>query len=185
MSGPPRDWLTNISETEPARLVLRPAANNASSIYSRKPTSKLNKKETESLRQQEVDAKDKVISSRPSLRKPGNVRAALLQQEMKLGSNLAMNASCSSDASSSDSSHSRASSGKLVGRRIGVVQGRRRQCSSKAESMECVLGTEKVETSSEDSGAVESIDGLEGKKRCSWVTPNAGAFLCLNVSSSS
>ncbi|PKI40820.1 uncharacterized protein LOC116199468 [Punica granatum] len=181
MSGPPRVRSTNIAEAEPPRPVLRPAGNNAPSINSRKPASKPSKKSAEKPQQQEPDAKDKKVISSPSgPRKLGSVRAVLQQQEMKVGSNLAMNASCSSDASSSDSSHSRASSGKLVRRNSGIVSVRRKQCSPKAESVDCVVGLEKVEAAPEDCGGVESIDGLEGKKRCPWVTansdPNYAAF---------
>ncbi|OWM69569.1 hypothetical protein CDL15_Pgr014030 [Punica granatum] len=177
MSGPPRVRSTNIAEAEPPRPVLRPAGNNAPSINSRKPASKPSKKSAEKPQQQEPDAKDKKVISSPSgPRKLGSVRAVLQQQEMKVGSNLAMNASCSSDASSSDSSHSRASSGKLVRRNSGIVSVRRKQCSPKAESVDCVVGLEKVEAAPEDCGGVESIDGLEGKKRCPWVTANSGAL---------
>ncbi|KAK4761057.1 hypothetical protein SAY87_005950 [Trapa incisa] len=171
MSGPPRVRSMNTSEAEPLRLVLRPAANNALSANSRKPTSKPNK-EAEKPQDQELSAKDKKIAlSHQGPRKSGTVKEVLQGREVKLGSNLAMNASCSSDASSSDSLHSRASSRKLVGKRSGIVS-RRKQCSSDSESIDFAMGTQKGKTGSEDGGAAESVDGLKDKKRCSWVTPN-------------
>ncbi|AES86444.2 putative DNA-3-methyladenine glycosylase I [Medicago truncatula] len=78
--------------------------------------------------------------------------------------NMSMNASCSSDASSTDSSacSSGASSSGKVARRVG-----KKQVGAKVEkvSIDAVVAVPApVE--------VESIDGLEGKKRCAWVTPN-------------
>jgi len=83
--------------------------------------------------------------------------------------NLSMNASCSSDASSTDSSacSSGASSSGKVARRVG-----KKQVGAKIEkvSVDAVVA---VPVAVE----VESMDGLEGKKRCAWVTPNTGIFI--------
>ncbi|CAL5373283.1 unnamed protein product [Camellia sinensis] len=77
------------------------------------------------------------------------------QDQKLLKSNLSLNASCSSDASS-DSSHSRASTGRI--RRRTPTPIRRKQCGSKMEKVE--------------SGSVDSVDTSPAKKRCAWVTPN-------------
>ncbi|CAL5327574.1 unnamed protein product [Camellia sinensis] len=78
-----------------------------------------------------------------------------LGDQKLLKSNLSLNASCSSDASS-DSSHSRASTGRI--RRRTPTPIRRKQCGSKMEKVE--------------SGSVDSVDTSPAKKRCAWVTPN-------------
>ncbi|KAK4765476.1 hypothetical protein SAY86_026566 [Trapa natans] len=180
MSGSPRVRSMNTEEAEPLRPVLRPAANNALSANARKLASKPNK-DAEKPQDQELSAKDKkVVLSRQGPRKLGTVNEVLQGREVKLGSNLAMNASCSSDASSSDSLRSRAPSGKLVGKRVGKrggIASRRKQCSSDSESIDFAMRTEKSKTGSEDGGTAESVDGLKGKKRCSWVTPNTGESL--------
>ncbi|KAF5957209.1 hypothetical protein HYC85_004434 [Camellia sinensis] len=77
------------------------------------------------------------------------------QDQKLLKSNLSLNASCSSDASS-DSSHSRASTGRIRRRTLTPI--RRKQCGSKMEKVE--------------SGSVDSVDTSPAKKRCAWVTPN-------------
>ncbi|KAK7255113.1 hypothetical protein RIF29_28516 [Crotalaria pallida] len=79
--------------------------------------------------------------------------------------NLSMNASCSSDASSTDdsSTHSGASSsGKVARRRVSTVLVRKKVEKVRSGN---VGGTNTVVEA-------DSIDSLEDKKRCAWVTPN-------------
>lgn len=166
MSCSARVRSANVAEPETPRPVLRPAGNNAPSINTQKPTLKPIKKTAEKP-QLGSETMDKKVFATPE-QKLGTVRTMLRQQEMKKGPNSAMNGSWSSDASSSDSFHSRASSRRFAGKRIGGVSIRKNQGSPKAESGD-FMGK-----GNEDSGVVESI---EGKKRCSWVTPNTGTFL--------
>ncbi|GJW73089.1 DNA glycosylase superfamily protein [Tanacetum coccineum] len=78
---------------------------------------------------------------------------------------VSMNASCSSDASS-DSSHSRVSSGKFSRR---SVTPKRSAVGLRSGCAKSVAKLEKVESD----GLMEvSPDGLSGRKRCAWVTAN-------------
>ena len=88
----------------------------------------------------------------------------LHQHEHLLHSNLSLNASCSSDAST-DSFHSRASTGRLT--RSNSLGTRRKPYASKPRSVISDGGLESPLPS----------DGSQPKKSCAWVTPNAGAFL--------
>lgn len=77
--------------------------------------------------------------------------------------NVSMNASCSSDASSTDSSTY--SSGASSSGKVALARHlRKKPIGSKIGK----LGTDAVVAPVE----VDSSDGLEGKKRCTWVTPN-------------
>ena len=83
-----------------------------------------------------------------------------------------MNVSCSSDASSTDSStYSRASSSGKVVKRVSLPV---RKKQSKTEKVENV-GTDIVAAT--DTLVADSADSLEGKKRCAWITPNTGILL--------
>lgn len=181
MSGYPRVKPANQAESE-VRPVLGPAGNNKerSVMELRKPVVKpkivVNKA-------QEIDEKKAPVvvgDLSPSPKKkfacsaPALMRHQSQQQEHKsflLRSNLSMNASCSSDAST-DSSHSRASTGRISRRSLTPTRIRRKpQCGTK---------TEKVEKLEKISGEVESVamlgagDDSVAKKRCAWVTPNTG-----------
>lgn len=84
-----------------------------------------------------------------------------------LKSNYSLNASCSSDAST-DSSQSRASTGRIRRRSVvATTRIRRTHSSPKSEKSDKVSG----DTES-DTGSVASADGFPAKKRCAWVTPN-------------
>ncbi|MCD7458542.1 hypothetical protein HAX54_038554 [Datura stramonium] len=92
--------------------------------------------------------------ARPVLGPAGN--KAQRRQE-SLYSNISLSASCSSDAST-DSFHSSASTGRIY--RMNSASSRRKQLVTKSKKI--------VSDDISDS----SIDGLQSKKRCAWVTPN-------------
>ncbi|KAG8379715.1 hypothetical protein BUALT_Bualt07G0118000 [Buddleja alternifolia] len=167
----------NFSEPD-ARPVLGPAGNKARSVELRKPILKPRSEKT--LMPLDVDeAKGKKspaaalqspemkLEKTPSpvgFRKNGISAASFLRQRQP---NLSMNASCSSDAST-DSTHSRASTGR-INRRVGVVTQplrRKQQCSSNGERMEGNGKSVGVE------GEGVTADGAVVKKRCAWVTSN-------------
>ena len=96
-----------------------------------------------------------------------SVSLLLPRHEQLLHSNLSLNASCSSDAST-DSFHSRASTGRLT--RSYSLGSRRKPYVSKPRSVA-------------SDGVLESpTDGSQSNKRCAWVTPNTGLFLFLAFS---
>lgn len=160
MSGAPRVRSMNVADSE-VRPVLGPAGNKARSLNARKPVSKPLRKADKSS--EEVLAEDKKVSPSSTVAASSppfhsvTVSSVLRRQEHLLHSNLSLNASCSSDASS-DSFQSRASTGRLT--RTSSVTSRRKQYGSKARSVasDGILDTPQ--------------DASPGKKRCAWVTPN-------------
>ncbi|KAA8541995.1 hypothetical protein F0562_023147 [Nyssa sinensis] len=165
MSGPPRVKSMNCTDSE-SRPVLGPAGNKARSIDMRKPVSKPQRKIEKPQEIDESKAKKApslpITNLSPSPSPPHciTVPSILKQQDHRLlKSNLSLNASCSSDASS-DSSHSRASTGRISRRSVTPI--RRKQCASKTEKI--VTDTDSVSAASADTSLV--------KKRCAWVTPN-------------
>lgn len=95
--------------------------------------------------------------------------SAISNQERLLRSKYSMNASCSSDASS-ESFHSRASTGRITRSSSGVGS-RRRPCSLKRS----------FSGSADVSGSLGD-DVSPTIKRCVWVTPNTGMLaFCLNI----
>ncbi|KAJ7962755.1 putative DNA-3-methyladenine glycosylase [Quillaja saponaria] len=166
MSGPPRVRSMNISDTE-SRPVLVPAGNKARTTETRKPASKPVKKTEKAL--QEIESKEKKPISH-SISQCVSVATILRQQDhCQALRSFSMNASCSSDASSTDSStHSRASSSGRMVRRVGVPI-RKKSSSSKKEKVEKV-GADNA--TAPDTVLKDSSDILEVKKRCAWVTPN-------------
>ncbi|KAF8400522.1 hypothetical protein HHK36_013821 [Tetracentron sinense] len=160
MSGGPRVRSMNVADSE-VRPVLGPAGNKARSLGTQKPASKpLRKVE----KMAEVAAEEKkappspVAASSPPLHSV-SIPTILRRQEQLLQSNLSLNASCSSDASS-DSFHSRASTGKIS--RTSSTASRRKQYASKSEKVV------------PDSVSASPPDTSQAKKKCSWVTPNTG-----------
>ncbi|KAJ8634793.1 hypothetical protein MRB53_009060 [Persea americana] len=161
MSGAPRVRSLNVADAE-TRPVLGPAGNKTGSIVARKPVSKPSRK-VEKAAEAAVTAEEKkkapppaaaaVASSPPSCL---SVPSVLRRQEQLLHSNLSLNGSCSSDASS-DSVQSRASTGRIMRTSSGR---RRKQCVSKSEK------------AGSDSVSVSSQEGVQTKKRCAWVTSN-------------
>ncbi|RDY06456.1 guaA, partial [Mucuna pruriens] len=163
MSRAPRLRSMNVADSE-ARPVLGPAGNKTGSLSSKKPASKPLMKVDKLLDEVASSFKDKkphqvlssVVTSSPQSHS-ASVSSVLRRHELLLHSNLSLNASCSSDAST-DSFHSRASTGRLT--RSYSVGSRRKLYVSKPRSIA-------------SDGVLESPpDGSQSKKRCAWVTPN-------------
>lgn len=176
MSGGPRVKLTNNADSQ-VRSVLGPAGNKARSIELRKPAEKPvqtnNKPENEEPKGKKFQGTDSLPQSRSPVavsKKCGAVTSILKQQQdhrpLLMRPNLSLNASCSSDAST-DSSHSRASTGKLSrGSSVTPTAGRRKQCSPK------VVKSEKIGKVVGDGESLSPGDASVIKKKCAWVTPN-------------
>lgn len=172
----------NFAEAE-ARPVLGPAGNKTRSVELRKPVVKPKIENTQKPpatgeangNKSPVALKSpgrtaEKIPSPVGSRKSGGGAASILRQRQP---NLSMNASCSSDAST-ESSHSRASTGRLSRRNSGPTLRRKPQCSSRGEKFEMVEGyVRSVGSESDDA----SLDGSLVKKRCAWVTSNTGTLL--------
>ncbi|KAJ7979609.1 Methyladenine glycosylase [Quillaja saponaria] len=161
MSGAPRVRSMNVTDSE-ARHVLGPAGNKTEARSAQKPASKPLRK-TDKSRDGLASAKEKkshhssvLFASSPQLHS-ANVPSILRRHEKLLHSNLSLNASCSSDAST-DSFHSRASTGRLT--RSNNLGSRRKQYATKSKSVVSDVGLE------------STPDGSQSKKRCAWVTPN-------------
>ncbi|XP_062078425.1 uncharacterized protein LOC133782953 [Humulus lupulus] len=164
MSGAPRVRSMNVADSE-SRAVLGPAGNKAGPWSARKPTSKtlrkVDKSPEEATLAEEKKARQMSSSSTTTSPQPhahsSSVPSVLRRHEQLLHSNLSLNASCSSDAST-DSFHSRASTGRLT--RSYSTGSRRKQYLSRTRSVA-------------SDGGLESLPGdSQHKKRCSWVTPN-------------
>ncbi|XVF35558.1 hypothetical protein REPUB_Repub18cG0156100 [Reevesia pubescens] len=160
MSGAPRLRSMNVADSE-ARPVLGPAGNKAGSLSARKPVSKPLRKVEKSPDVTVAEEKKPLPSSTVNSLSPKthsvSVPSVLRRHEQLLHSNLSLNASCSSDAST-DSFHSRASTGRLI--RSNSVGNRRKPYASKPRSVVS------------DGGLDSPPDGSHQKKRCAWVTPN-------------
>ncbi|CAI9113874.1 OLC1v1014568C1 [Oldenlandia corymbosa var. corymbosa] len=176
MSGALRS--VNQAETE-VRPVLGPAGNNKSRSAFEPLRKPLGKPKVVSVNKtKDVDGKKSPVvtpdSSPSPKKKTGSAVATVMRQqkrqEVKLFSNLSMNASCSSDAST-DSSQSRASTGRISLRSVRPTPIRRKsQCGLKTEKVEKF---EKFGCELESPAAGEYADDfLVAKKRCAWVTPN-------------
>nr|DAD45262.1 TPA_asm: hypothetical protein HUJ06_003492 [Nelumbo nucifera] len=165
MSGAPRVRSINVADSE-ARPVLGPAGNKTRSLVTRKPASKPLRKveKTPEAVDEEKKAPSSPVAASPPKLQPVSVPSILRRHEF-LHSNLSLNASCSSDASS-DSVYSRASTGRLI--RTRSTPSRRKYSISRPEKV--------VPDSASDS----SPDSIETKKRCAWVTPNTGMYLVLS-----
>ncbi|XP_021277201.1 uncharacterized protein LOC110411392 [Herrania umbratica] len=161
MSGAPRLRSMNVADSE-ARPVLGPAGNKAGSLSARKPASKPLRKVEKSPVEVTVAEEKKAfppstVNSLSPKTHSVSVPSVLRRHEQLLHSNLSLNASCSSDAST-DSFHSRASTGRLI--RSNSVGSRRKPYASKPRSVVS------------DGGLDSPPDGSHQKKRCAWVTPN-------------
>ncbi|TKY73119.1 GMP synthase of glutamine-hydrolyzing [Spatholobus suberectus] len=170
MSGTPRLRSMNVADSE-ARPVLGPAGNKTGSLSSRKPASKPLRK-VDKLLDEVASVKEKkphqvlssVVTSSPQSHS-SSVSSVLRRHEQLLHSNLSLNASCSSDAST-DSFHSRASTGRLT--RSYSVGSRRKPYMSKPRS----VASDGMLESPPDGMLESPPDGSQCKKRCAWVTPN-------------
>ncbi|KAK8991681.1 hypothetical protein V6N11_062682 [Hibiscus sabdariffa] len=162
MSGAPRLRSMNTTDSE-ARSVLGPAGNKAGSLSARKPASKpLRKIEKCPAEATLPEEKNGLPSPKANALSPKShsvsVPSVLRRHEQLLHSNLSLNASCSSDAST-DSFHSRASTGgRLV--RSNSVGTRRKPYLSSPRSVVS------------EGGLDSPPDGSHQRKRCAWVTPN-------------
>lgn len=161
MSGGPRVRSMNFSDSE-QRPVLVPAGNKARAVETRKlaPTKPVRKVEKSPEIEANKDKKQAQLS--PPMRNLSDPTILRNHQLMMRGNLSSQNASCSSDASS-DSSHSRASTGKISRSSVPV---RRKQGATKLDKVDFKI--ERVEKVVGDDGL-----GLPLRKRCAWVTPNA------------
>lgn len=140
----------NLPDSDPLRPVLAPAGNTtAKPLDSRKQLLKAKKSPTLS----------------PVARDSSKLMPSILRKQQRLGSDkvfkcsVSMNASCSSDASS-DSTSSRASTGRILRRSVPNLRR---------------LSAPKL-----DGGNVE-VERSLAKKRCAWVTSNAGMLLIVTT----
>ncbi|KAI3686299.1 hypothetical protein L1987_79973 [Smallanthus sonchifolius] len=192
MSEPPRvvNSVMDCAVSE-SRPVLGPAGNKATSVVelrkpAAKPKSKVGKPEEVKKSPSPVTVTVNLPLHSKSITPPPS--SILRQKDSKpLKSNLPMNASCSSDASS-DSSHSRVSMGRISRRSVTPSPVRGRQSAvlktgklesalksvSKTGKIESFPRGEKVENVvvESDSCSEVSADGSPGRKRCAWVTAN-------------
>ncbi|CAL0325628.1 unnamed protein product [Lupinus luteus] len=165
MSGPPKLRAMNIASDSEARPVLVPSGNKTGPLSSRKTVSKPLRKPEKSTDDVALAKQKKpcelyslVTSSLPSPQPQFvNVPPTLRRHEQLLHSNLSMNASCSSDAST-DSFHCRTPTGRLSrSNSLGLT---RKRSVSKPRSVA-------------SDGVLEyPPDGLQSKRRCAWITPN-------------
>lgn len=167
MSGAPRLRSKDIADSE-SRPVLGPTGNNASPLGFQKSASKSLRKidgsPEEGKMSKEKGNHSSVVTNTSSPKLHSASAATMLRRHQQLlQSNLSLNASCSSDAST-DSFQSRASTGRLL--RSTSVGSRRKPNISKPRSVVS------------DGGLDFGLDsppplGLQIKK-CAWVTPNTG-----------
>ncbi|CAL9200719.1 unnamed protein product [Musa hybrid cultivar] len=166
MSGAPKVRSLNVADPE-ARPVLVPGGNKARSVAAaQKPTSKpLSKTEggAEVAAAEEKKKTSSPTADLPHFRSSLSASSALRRHEMLLPSNLSMNASCSSEAST-DSFCSRASTGRI---------GRARLISKRRQSVPRTGKiVTKVDKNISDDAAMPPLDLVQGKRKCAWVTPN-------------
>ncbi|KAL2464353.1 DNA glycosylase superfamily protein [Forsythia ovata] len=160
MSGAPRERSTNLADSQP-----RHAGNKAFRLKNaQKPVLKTLRKVEESIKDEGVELdKNKPISV-TKLSNPlhsVSVPSVLRRHELVLHSNLSLSASCSSDAST-DSFHSRASTGRMY--RTSSTSNWRKQLGSKAKIVV-------------PNGVPEPLpDDVQVKRRCAWVTANTDPF---------
>ncbi|KAK9080605.1 hypothetical protein SSX86_000363 [Deinandra increscens subsp. villosa] len=184
MSEPPRveNSVTDCDVSE-SRPVLGPAGNKTRSIAElRKPAAKPKSRvgKPEEVRKSPSPSPVTVTVNLPLHSKSTTPppSAILRHKDCKLlRSNLPMNASCSSDASS-DSSHSRVSIGKISRKQTAVSRTGRLEnglrTGSKTGRFESFRRGEKHENVVvESESCLEvSADSSPGRKRCAWVTAN-------------
>ncbi|KAJ8446578.1 hypothetical protein Cgig2_019731 [Carnegiea gigantea] len=172
MSGGPRVRSLNSPDSE-QRPVLVPAGNKArTTIEARKPAAiKPQRKAVEKSPEDKKQAQLSPGISPPmrNLSAPSILRNHQQHVNQLMRRNLSLNASCSSDASS-DSSQSRASTGKISRSSVPV---RRKPVGIKLDKGDVKIErVDKVEKIVNDDGQGAELDGIAMKKRCAWVTPN-------------
>jgi len=179
MSGGPRVRSINVGDSD-ERPVLVPGGNKARTVDTQKPTGKPHRKLDRSP-EMEANSKDKKQAQVSPAISPSvkNLSASsILRQHgnLLLRGNLSMNASCSSDASS-DSCHSRASTGRIT--RSSSLTSRRKQGASKLDKVvNKVERMEKVDKAVDEDRMMTEPDGPALKRRCAWVTSNTGICFC-------
>ncbi|XP_071693731.1 uncharacterized protein [Rutidosis leptorrhynchoides] len=161
-----------------SRPVLGPAGNKTrSAVELRKPAAK---PKVKLGRPEEI--KKSPSSVKLAVKLPLRSNSITSPPSSILKSNLSMNASCSSDASS-DSSQSRASTGKVSRRSLTPKQSVISRTGKSENALKTVTKIGKVETVSRggsidnngaesDSCLEASSDSTPGRKRCAWVTAN-------------
>lgn len=163
MSGAPKVKSMAVADSE-SRPVLGLTENKAKRTEGvRKTVSKsLGKAEKSSDEIKEViEEKNELSSPTSVVSLPHSLHSTnfpliIRRQDSLLHSSLSLSASCSSDAST-DSFHSRASTGRIF--RTSITASRRKQLASKAK----MVGS--------NGPSESSSNGLLSKKRCAWVTP--------------
>ncbi|CAI8601411.1 unnamed protein product [Vicia faba] len=153
MSGPPRVRSMNVTVGDSdSRPVLVPAGNKVCTVKKvKKPAPETEKKSSEAVMNSQCGLVTPVVLKRRESHRLVGMKT------------VSMNASCSSDASSTGSStysSGMSSTGKVV------RHGRKKQVGLKVDKVSIDAVAVPVE--------VDSRVGLEGKKRCAWVTPNTG-----------
>ncbi|CAM8925269.1 unnamed protein product [Rhodiola kirilowii] len=156
MSGAPKVRSMNVAESETRAGLGQNGNKLCRLLVSGKQTSKSVGKIN---RSPEGDKQEEKKAS-PSKK----MLSGISNQERLLRSNYSMNASCSSDASS-ESFHSRASTGRIT-RSSSSVGSRRKQCSLKRSF-----------SGSDNVSVLLGDDVSPTIKRCAWVTPNTGNLL--------
>lgn len=169
MSGGPRVRSLNSPDSE-QRPVLVPAGNKARiTVEARKPAVMI-KPQRKTVEKSPEDKKQTGFS--PPMRNlsaPSILRSQQQHVNQLMRGNLSLNASCSSDASS-DSSQSRASTGKISRCSVPV---RRKPVGIKLDKCDVKIErVDKVEKIVNEDGQAAQLDGIALKKRCAWVTPN-------------
>uniref|UniRef100_A0A7C9B0M1 DNA-3-methyladenine glycosylase I n=1 Tax=Opuntia streptacantha TaxID=393608 RepID=A0A7C9B0M1_OPUST len=168
MSGGPRVRSLNSPDSE-QRPVLVPAGNKARTVVeARKPAANKPLRKLEKSPEEKKQAQFSPGFSPPmrNLSAPSILRNHQQHLNQLMRGNLSLNASCSSDASS-DSSQSRASTGKISRSSVPV---RRKPMGIKLGKGHAKI--ERVEKVVSDDGQAAELDGIALKKRCAWVTPN-------------
>lgn len=173
MSGAPKVRSLNVADSQ-ARPVLVPGGNQARSVAAdQKPASKaLNKTESPEVATAENMKKKKKVASPiadlPLIRSSLSAPSVLRKHDWLLQSNLSMNASCSSDAST-DSFCSQASTGR-IGSRTNLMNNRKQSIPRTGKIVA------KAEKNTPDDVAMPIPDLGHGKSKCAWVTANTGDF---------
>ncbi|CAI0394744.1 unnamed protein product [Linum tenue] len=158
--GAPRVRSMNVADSDQTRPVFGPTGNNKSGALNARKPKPLPLSKVEKSPEEKKPTTAMYNSSSRSPKSHSLSAASLLRRhEQLLHSNLSMNASCSSDAST-DSFHSRASTGRLV---RSYSARSRRKAVSKPRSVASDSGLE----------SPTSPGGSQfNKKTCAWVTPN-------------
>lgn len=157
----------NVSDSD-SRPVLVPAGNKAQTTDVRKASSKPVKKQEENNEVKEEKNKPSLNSNSQCVLLPKKIlkhQDHCHHHDLHHGVfNLSMNASCSSEASTATTDSS-TSSGRLV------------RAVKNKKNGGLKVGIDNVGVSDGNVVVVESCGGLEGKKRCAWITTNTGTLV--------